>query len=339
MIAALVATLFLSQAPTAESLSEQALSMAQQGRPADAEKLWKQALQLQPRLFTANFNLGYFYFSRQQPREALPLLLRAVQSQPKDFNARYLAGATHSQLGNVDDALRQWRAAIVVRPDHGKLLQAMAVEYAKGRYFRDSAAAAERALALAPGDPNLYLLAIKARQDAQDRVIALQLSAKMLAQFPDHPRAQFEHGYELIRAGRVEEGMPYLQKSMASPAAWEEPFYFYAEALIGQGKHAEAIPPLKEAIARRRDYIAAWTLLARTQIRLGRLDDAKAALLEAASIHPKHPQPHVLLAQVYFRLGDEEQAAREKELSIRLRREDPGALETLPGRAFPHSER
>ncbi len=335
MITCLVAILSLSQAPTAESLSEQALSMAQQGRPSDAERLWKQALQLQPGLFSANFNLGFFYFSRRQPRDALPLLLRAAQSQPGDFNARYLAGAAHSLLGDVDDALRQWRAAIALRPDHVKLLQAMAVEYAKGRYFRDAAAAAERALALAPDDPNLYLLAIKARQDAQDRAQALQLSAKMLVKFPSHPRAQFEYGYELIRAGRAEEGMPYLQRAMASPEAWEEPFYFYAEALIGQGKYAQAIPSLQDAIARRRDYIAAWTLLARTQIRLGQLEEAKATLLEAASINPKHPQPHVLLAQVYFRLGDEEQAAREKELSIRLRREDPAALESLPGRTFP----
>ena len=54
----------------------------------------------------------------------------------------------------------------------------------------------------------------------------------------------------------------------------------------------------------------------------------------SVKVDPRHPQPHLLLSQIYFRMGHEERAAQEKELSLRLRRENPRALEAEQGRSF-----
>lgn len=130
--------------------------------------------------------------------------------------------------------------------------------------------------------------------------------------------------------------MPYLKQAMDSPQTWEEPFFFYAELLAGQGSHAEAIEPRRNAIlATPRLHGSLWTLLARTLMSLGRLERARDTLLQAIAINPKHPQPNLLLSQIYFRLGDETKAASARTLSLQLRRQDPGALEKLPGRRFP----
>jgi len=329
--------LLLLQAPNAESLSEQALAAAQQNRPEEAERLWRQAIALAPSLHSANFNLGYFYFSRNDAVRATPLFDAAARSRPDDFNTRYMAGAALSQLNQTDAALRHWRAALALRPDHAKLLQLLAVEYSKGRYYRDAATTAERALALQPSDPNLHILAVKARQDAQDHPAALALAERFLSRFPENPRAHFELAYELHCAGRPIEGLPYLERAMEAGEPWEEPFYFYGELLVQQSRPAEAVAPLRRAIEIRRDYIAAWVMLARALMAQQKFDEAKAELLRAVEINPRHPQPHLLLSQIYFRVGNEAAAAQEKELSLRLRREDPGALESLPSRAFPYS--
>jgi hypothetical protein len=42
-----------------------------------------------------------------------------------------------------------------------------------------------------------------------------------------------------------------------------------------------------------------------------------------------------LLSRVYFRLGDEPHATKEKDTSLRLRRENPTLLEAVQGRQFP----
>jgi Flp pilus assembly protein TadD len=70
-------------------------------------------------------------------------------------------------------------------------------------------------------------------------------------------------------------------------------------------------------------------------IALKKFEQAVKELNDAVRLDASHPQPHLLLSQVYFRLGDEERARREKELSLKLRRENPTVLEAVQGRNFP----
>jgi uncharacterized protein HemY len=63
--------------------------------------------------------------------------------------------------------------------------------------------------------------------------------------------------------------------------------------------------------------------------------EAVDALNEAVRIEPRHPQPHLMLSQVHFRLGDRAKAREQKELSLRLRRQNPAFLEAVQSRPFP----
>jgi tetratricopeptide (TPR) repeat protein len=317
-----------------EELSSRAVELAKQQRFAEAEKLWQQALSASPGFFPAAFNLGFMHYSQREYAKAEPYLMQAVRSQPKDFNARYVLGSTLSSLGRVDDALRQWRAALELRPDHLKLMQIMMVEYGKGRYFRESAALADRALAITKDDPSVFLVAIKAHQDAADHAAALRVAEALVKRFPDLPRAKFEYGYELHRNVRSEEALQWLEKAMAADPSYEEPFFFYGEILVSRRRFTEAIAPLRKAIEIRRDYMAAWVALARALMGAGRHEEARAELLRAIEINPSHPQPHLLLSQVFFRLGEEGAAAKEKEISLELRRRNPEAMESAQPRPF-----
>lgn len=115
---------------------------------------------------------------------------------------------------------------------------------------------------------------------------------------------------------------------------YEEPFFFYGDVLVQQGRNAEAIAPLRQAIRNRSKYLPARVLLARALMNLKRWEEAQNELREAIRLSPDHPQPHVLLSQVYFRLGEEDKAKQEKEISLKLRRANPGLLEAAQGRAF-----
>jgi Tfp pilus assembly protein PilF len=60
-------------------------------------------------------------------------------------------------------------------------------------------------------------------------------------------------------------------------------------------------------------------------------------LEQAIRADKNHPEPHLLLSRIYFRMGDERRAASEKEVSLRLRRENPAILEALQSLPFPAS--
>lgn len=321
-------------AQTPAGLSDRAKQLASEHRFDQAEKLWRQAISLDPDYFPALFNLGYMYFSSNHPAESRLWLEGAVRVQPMDFNSRYLLGLVLQSAGDRDAALRQWRRALAIQPDHSKLMQVMIVEYEKGLYYSEAQALALRALQLNPGGLDFYLLAIHACQNARDLAAGLNIARRAVARFPDSARAQFEYGFHLQRAGQLAEAVDVLKRAMELDSNYEEPFYFYGDLLVTEGRDEFAIPYLRRAIAARADYLPPRLSLARALMHQEKWQQAVAELEGAIRIDPTHPEPHLLLSRVYFSLGDDERAAREKEVSLRLRRENPHALEAAQGRPF-----
>jgi len=319
------------------ALSEQAQRSAQQQQFGEAERLWKRAIELSPDYFPALFNLGLMYSRQKRFAEAEPLLNRAAHASPGDFNAWYIWGSALSQLGRTDDALRAWREALKLQPRNQRLMQVMSVEYSKGRYLGEAATLAGRVLELNGSDLNAMLLAIKAYQVAGDDAAAAAVARRAVERFPDSARANFEHAYHLQKDGKIADAEQYLQRAMKLDPTYEEPFFFYGNLLVDQDRSAEAIPFLEEAIQNRRDYVPARVVLARALMNLKKWPEAIAGLNETIALDPKHPQPHLLLSQIYFRMGDEAKAKSEKDISLRLRRENPTILEAAQGRPFPAS--
>jgi predicted Zn-dependent protease len=126
---------------------------------------------------------------------------------------------------------------------------------------------------------------------------------------------------------------------MKADPSYEEPFFYYGNLLVDQDRSADAIPFLEKAIQNRHDYVPARVVLARALMNIEKWPAAIAELKETIALDPKHPQPHLLLSQIYFRMGDEANAKAEKEISLRLRRENPTILEAAQGRPFPVDSR
>lgn len=335
MIAAeAVLVLALLQGQGADTLSQQALAQARAGRTAEAAELWKKALALTPAHFDSLFNLGYYHTTRGEHAEAEPYLARAARVRPADFNTRYLHGNSLAALDHREDALNEWRSALAMQPANVRLMLVMAVEYTKGRYFREACDVARAAVRAAPADARVHFVAVKACDDARDPGI-LELARLTVQRFPSDARANFEYGFQLQRAGRREEAMPYLKKAMESGEPWEEPFFFYGDLLLLEDRYDEAAGHLKRALEIRPDYVAACVSLAKALMAQEKYPEAARELEGCSAKNPVHPQPHLMLSQVFFRLGEEQRATEEKNLSLKLRREHPEIMESPQARPFP----
>jgi len=318
-----------------DDLASQAQDLAMRRQYDQAIALWQQALKQNPKHFPSLFNLGLTYFNLKRPVDAVPVLERAAAANPKDFNTRYVLGAAYSQVNRVNDAIRAWRAARALPATQPRMLAEMLiVEYGKGRYFNEAADVAKQLLRDKPGEANSYFLAIKAFQDAGDFEAGAQAAAEAVKRFPDLPRANFEHAFYLQKRGAMDEAIGFLRKAIALDPKYEEPPFFLGDLLVKQGENEEALAFLRQSIECRADYIPARVLLSRALMNLERWDDAIAELRTTIEMDPKHPQPHLMLSQIYFRQGDEAKAKVERELSLRLRRENPAILEAAQGRPF-----
>jgi len=106
--------------------------------------------------FPALFNLGYSYFREQRFAEAAPLLRRAAEASPNDFNAHYLLGVTLLKLNQSDDAPASLARSAAYPASNLRLMQVMSIEYSKGRYFGDSRGARQACPRFEKRRPNLY---------------------------------------------------------------------------------------------------------------------------------------------------------------------------------------
>jgi tetratricopeptide (TPR) repeat protein len=302
--------------------------------PVASEREWRQEIVASPSAFAPLFNLGFLCFNTGRFAEAEPLLRRAAAVNPKDFNTHYVLGTVLQRLERRDEALRAWRRALALRPDHVRLMKVMSVEYAAGRYFTESAELARRVVQLEPADDQGWLLATKALAEAQQFDAALTLARQAYAKFPTNPRLAFEVAFLLHRQGRWADAAPPLEAAMQSDPNYEEPWYLYGDVLLKQEQPAKAVPFFEKAIALRPEYLPARLALARAFMSLEQWEPAKQQLAAAAQARPDDPQPPLLLSQVLFRLGDEAGARQAKEKSLLLRRANPAAQEALQNRAF-----
>lgn len=97
-------------------LGRQAVALHQQGRLAEAEQLYRQILQIDPRLFPALFFLGMLRLEQGDSAEAASLLERAVMLNGRDPAAWLHYGLALQGQGQFEQAVTAQERALALQP-------------------------------------------------------------------------------------------------------------------------------------------------------------------------------------------------------------------------------
>ena len=86
-------------------------------RDADgAEKFYQQALDIDKEQPEAQYNLGYVILERGEPEVAIPLFQGAISSDPEFSDAYFNLAMAYEQVGRTSDAKPYWRNYIRLEP-------------------------------------------------------------------------------------------------------------------------------------------------------------------------------------------------------------------------------
>lgn len=107
----------------AEALFLRALPAHRQGLFAEAERLYRAALEADPGHADAMHNLGTLLVKTGRPQEALPLLERAVALKPQSPAHRENLADVYRLLGRRKDAAAQYKQALTLDPGKVPLLR------------------------------------------------------------------------------------------------------------------------------------------------------------------------------------------------------------------------
>jgi protein O-GlcNAc transferase len=97
-------------------LGRQAVALHQQGKPAEAERLYRQILEIDPQVFPALYLLGVLRLEQGDSAEAAGLIERALALNPNDPAAWTHYGLALQGQARFEDALAAQDRALALRP-------------------------------------------------------------------------------------------------------------------------------------------------------------------------------------------------------------------------------
>ncbi len=176
------------------------------GELADAERLYREALALDPAHVDGLNNLGALCARTGRRDEAKALLAQVLARDPDHLDALNNLGALHAEGGQLDDAVGLIRRALAVRPDFAVGHNTLGIALRRQGRLDDAIDAFERAVSLdaAYADAHTNIgLAFRALGRMDDAVAAAR---RVVALRPASAEAHMNLATTLLSLGRFAEG-------------------------------------------------------------------------------------------------------------------------------------
>lgn len=209
---------------------------------SDAEASLRRAVELQPDLVRAHFQLAVLFLRDEKHRQAATALERVVAVEPGNLRARLLLGNVYCLQLNLDSlALQQFTAVAEADPRYP------AVHFGLGRLlFRQG----------------------RDREAVEHFISELEAG-------PEHAEARFHLAKALLKLGRTEKVLGHLQALQGKKVDQAELHFFLAKTYHRLKQPAKAIEAVLQGIDLKPDFPDAHYLLARLYLETGRTEQAR----------------------------------------------------------------
>ena len=302
------------------------------GRLNDAERIYRAIIQAQPNHPDANHNLGLLAVASGKPRDAIPLLKLALETNPEieQFWLSYidalLKAGRHDEakqtVANLrDDGILKMKLNLLleqikeaVQTDDNTSKKSLSVSEKRKRMAEKKSKKKKRQgtpSAAAPSREQIDSLFsyYQSSQLAEFEELAIYLTK----QFPATQIGWKALGIALRQTGRLEESIAPMQKSIQLCPEDPESHSNLGNTLQELGRLDEAEESLRQAVLLKPDFAEAHSNLGNTLKELGRLEEAEASLRQAVLLKPD-------FAEVHSNLGNalrEQGRLKEAEASLR----------------------
>jgi tetratricopeptide (TPR) repeat protein len=116
----------LEQRCDLQAMITTANALLAEGRPAEAESMYREVLSYDPRHYDAHYDLGVLYGKSGRYQEARTALEAAVAARPESVDAHVTLGIAYSSLGELEAARREARRALELDPRHERAQRLLA---------------------------------------------------------------------------------------------------------------------------------------------------------------------------------------------------------------------
>lgn len=297
------------QAPAVQpdpNWSEQAEALLRQGgKWAELLELARKWQLAYPTSSDAQAFAGLALFNLNRPSDALDVLVKATQANPKHATARAYLGLVRKHFGDMQAALEDLRVARDLNPSLPYPVRTTAEIFLGQEQLEQAAAAIREAILLDPGD------------DANWLVLGMT----------QHQQKKFDEAAKAYRTA--------LRINPNSTSAREN----LAGALAAQGLAAEARETLAPLPATNTADARTWMQIGVTEYQKGRYGDAERAFRKALEFNPASVEAALMLARVLNATGRPAEAEAELRRAVKARPDLGDTWLELGGMLYRRGER
>jgi predicted O-linked N-acetylglucosamine transferase (SPINDLY family) len=293
----------------------------QDGRLADAERLYEDALKQNPHNFEALHQLGVVNLRLGNNGRGADYITRALHADPNSAPAHSNLGFALCLLNRPAEALAHFDRAIALKPDYAEAHNNRAHALFALRKPEDALVSANRALALKPdygeaqrnranaiaaieqgiqkydealaSDPGQ----VEIHYNRGNHLIALKRYEEAIASFdcalklrPDHLKAQNNRGAALIESQRFEEAVAAFDAVLALNPNSAAAHSNRAHALNALRRHEEALTACELAIALSPNYVEALNIRGNALNALRRHEEALQSYARVIALKPDYAE-------------------------------------------------
>lgn len=319
----------------AKSWLEQGIKQAEQENYNAALQALHKAIELNPRLQSAYYNIGFIHFKAGRPAQAIYNYYEALKLDPGDIQAQRGLGLAYAAQNNWQRAATVFAGLLKATPDDPEAARQLGQAYLQLQQPDQAIGPLQKAARLRPEDPltHLYLAQalMLANRDAQAKQHLLKaqqlkpdslqikrellnfylasgqflsaepLSKQLVAAHPDDKQllsAQVKIYQEIGLARERRQAQEALLKQLPQKEALAARAQI-ADEYLSEARYSQALGHLKILHQAQPQQSDITTTLAQCYLRLDQPEEALELLKESLSEHPGDAQLATMLGDLY----------------------------------------
>jgi len=314
----------LSREPEALQALKQGTELGRQGDLEGAVTLLRRAVDLNPALVDAHFNLAVAFARLGRTDAAIAAMKEVVRLQPKDFDAHTRLGTWLSDQGRHEDAIASFERAVALEMNSQDAWLKLAQSYEAAGRAQAAVGAYRRTLGLVGRDDATLLEALlRVATAASDGPTAVD-AARRLRPFRPGREGFLVMGDALTLNGEFESAAREYRMAVGLAPDSGRAHAGLARALTALGQTEQAADEQLKAVRLEPTNPSHYRALSALYERMGRLDLAIVALRDGASVaatSPREAQAEIAdqLASLYGRADMAREAEKERARAQALR--------------------
>jgi tetratricopeptide (TPR) repeat protein len=288
---------------------EQAFQVASglhnEGKLAEADKLYQFILVVMPGHYDSLFRLGTLRAQANQVSDAIRLFSRAITAKPNSVGALGGLGAVLAALHRHDGAIACYQRALSINPEHAVLHNALATALHRSGRTEQAIAHFERAITIQPGYADAHFVLANILQSLDRLTEAMMHYGKVLAVQPRNYAAHNNLATVLQKLGRFDDAIKLYQHALTINPDYADAYYNLGTAFLALDRNEDAIEECERALRLDPSKALAHNNIGVALQALGRIEDAGQAYERALQLAPREAAVHLNLAYLRrFKAGE-----------------------------------